>query len=762
MPLSKLQVKPGINRETTNYANEGGFFNGDKVRFRGGYPQKIGGWQNITSSGSTYKGVARILWNYVTTFSQNLLGVGTNQKVYVEFGGTYNDITPIRSTVTLGANPISTTSGSKLVTISATGHGASLNSYVSISGATAVGGLTISGEYEIVDIPTADTFQIIASANASSTASGGGAAVVATFLINAGPATQNLSIGWGGPPWGAGGWGGTTPVGVPTRLWSMLNYGDDLMFAARQGDIYYWTRDTTTWNRAVTLEDKANTVPKSITTGTFSSGAITMVVTDASGINTGSVLSGTGIASGTYVTTAWGGGLTLTLSDATVGSGTVAVTASYAGRHVPNDTMLIINSPVDDFIICMGSNPYNPTNFTETFDPMLVRWSDQDNPMEWVPETTNQSGEKRLSNGSYIVAALNTRQEVLIWTDIALFSMQYIGPPFVWGINLLDDDVSIASQNAAINVNNITYWMGRDKFFVYSGRVETLPCSVRQYVFNDLNEAQIEQIICGNNEAFSEIWWFYPSTNSVVNDRYVIFNYLENTWSFGSMNRCAWSDTNTRTYPMLAFSVQNSYLSQAVTSSDTSVPLYSTVTYPATGVVIVGSEKIYYAGISGNTLINCIRGYDGTIAASHEANDPANYEVPNQVMFHEIEWDDQSTGVAKPIEAFIETSDFDIGQNFNFGFVSRIIPDVKFNGSTSESPSITITVKPREFSGSNYGPAYSNTVTRTATYPVEQYTGQIYTRIRGRQMAFRLDSTGLGVAWQMGNMRIDARADGKR
>jgi len=761
MPLFKLEIRPGINRETTNYANEGGFFNADKVRFRGGFPQKIGGWQNITSSGSTYSGVARVLWNYVTTFSQNLLAVGTNQKVYVEFGGTYNDITPIRSIDALGADPISTTSGSKLVTITAVGHGASLNTFVSISGATAVGGLTIDGEYEIIDIPTTDTFNIIASANASSTAIGGGASVIATFDINSGPPTQNLGIGWGGPPWGAGGWGGSVPAGVPTRLWSILNYGDDLIFAARQSDIYYWTRDTTTWAPAVTLEEKANTVIKTATVGTFSSGSITMVVADASGINTGSVISGSGIVDGTFVTTAWGGGLTLTLSDATVGSGTVAISASFAGRHVPNDTLLVISSPVSDFIICMGANPYSPINFSEPFDPMLVRWSDQDNPMEWVPETTNQSGEQRLSNGSYIVAALNTRQEIIIWTDIAMFSMQYIGPPFVWNINLLDDDISIASQNAAINVNNVTYWMGRDKFFVYTGRVETLPCSVRQFVFNNLNEAQIEQIMCGNNEAFSEIWWFYPSINSVINDSYVIFNYLENTWSIGTLNRSAWSETNTRTYPMLAFSIQTSYLSESINDTDTSIALYSTITYPETGIIVLGSEKIYYSGINGNTLIDCIRGYDGTIAASHEANDTAAFETPNQVMFHEIECDDQSTGVSKPIAAFIETSDFDIGQNFNFGFISRIIPDVKFNGSTAESPSITLTVKPRQFSGSNYGPAYSNTVTRTATFPVEQYTGQVYTRIRGRQMAFMMASTEHCVSWQIGEMRFDGRPDGK-
>lgn len=762
MPLSKLEIKPGINRESTNYANEGGFFNCDKVRFRGGYAQKIGGWENITASGSTYKGVARALWNYVTTLSQNLLAVGTNQKVYVEFGGNYNDITPVRSVITLGADPIETVINSNLVTISATGHGASLNTFVSFSGATAVGGITVDGEYEIVDIPDENSFKIIADSDATSSATGGGASVVATFDINAGPATQSLGIGWGGPPWGIGPWGGSSAYGVSSRYWSIDNFGDDLIFAARDGDIYYWTRDTTTWAKAITLQEKANETPKFITTGTFSSASLTMIVGDQTGINIGSVIAGSGVASGTYVTTAWTGGRTLTLSEVTTGSGTVDITASYAGRHIPNKTTLSINSPVNGFTICMGANPYNPVNFSEPFDPLLVRWSDQANPFEWVPETINQSGEQRLSQGSYIVAALNTRQEILIWTDTALFSMQYLGPPFVWGINLLDDDLSIASQNCAININNITFWMGRDKFYVYSGRAETLPCPVRQYVFNDLNFSQIEQVCCGNNEAFSEVWWHYPSSNSMVNDRYVIFNYLENTWSFGSLNRSAWVDNNTRQYPMLAFGIQTSYLSEDVSSSDTSLPVYNSVTYPSSGVVSIGSEKIHYSSISGNTLVDCTRGYDGTIAASHEANDTVSYESPNQILFHEVDWDDQSTGLNKPISAFIETSDFDIGQNYNFGFVSRIIPDVKFNGSNAASPSISITLKPREFSGSSYGPADSNTVTRTATYPVEQYTGQIYTRVRGRQMSFRLSSDGLGVAWQMGEMRMDVRPDGRR
>lgn len=763
MPLQKLELRPGVNREATSYANEGGYFACDKIRFRSGYPEKLGGWQNISGNGNTYKGVARFLWNYVTLLNQNLLAVLTNQKVYIELGGAYNDITPIASTTTLGTDPIATTNGSKLVTISQTSHGTSIGTYVTISGATAVGGLTIAGEYEIVGIPNANTYTIIAASAATSTATGGGSSVVAELDIDAGLPTYTSNLGWGGPPWGSGGWGSNIPIGTPMRLWSAVNYGDDLIFAEREDAIYYWTKDTVTWSPAVTLQTKANATAKISTTATFASGSTTIVVADATGINTGSVIAGSGIPTGAYVTTAWGGGVSLTLSAATTSSGTVtAVTASYAGRHVPNDVLIVGDSPVNDFIICFGANPYSPTDFNTTFDPLLVRWSDQDNPLEWVPEVTNQSGEQRLSYGSFIAAAASTRQEILVWTDTSLFSMQYLGPPFVWGFNLLDTDISIASQNAMITVNNVTYWMGTDKFFQYSGRVETLPCSLRQFVYSDVNLEQLNQVCVGSNEGFNEIWWFYPSANSTINDRYVIYNYLERIWYYGNLNRTAFAEQSTRNYPMLAFSVQNSYLNQAIDSSQTTITLLNAYAYPASGVVTINSEKIFYSGNSNNILSNCIRGYDGTTAASHVQYSAVTYNVPNQVMFHEIGVDDQSTNTPLPIAAYIETSDFDIQDGQSFGYVWRILPDLNFTGSTASSPSVTLTVKPRQNSGSNYTAADTPTVTRTSTVPIQQYTGQVYTRIRGRQMAFRVDSADLGVAWQMGAMRIDIRPDGRR
>jgi hypothetical protein len=765
MPLQKVQFRPGVNRETTNYANEGGFFTVDKVRFRGGYAQKIGGWVN--QGAGTFFGVPRSLWNWVTISGQNLLAVGTNQKYYVELGGEYYDITPVANTVSLTLDPFTTEAGTRSISISATAHGTTIGSFVTFTGATSitVGGtsLTLDGQFEVISVPGSDTFTIFGPTIAASTVTGGGSHVVSEYQIDAGPAVYTTQVGWGGPPWGFGGWGSSDPQGVPLRLWSQFNYGNDLIFAERRGEVFYWTLDTTSWTRATTIEVKANSITKFSTRGTWASGATTITVTDATGINTGAVVTATGIPAGTFVSETWGGGQAVILSAATTASGTLAnVSFSYAGRHAPNQTNLVVGSPVNDFAICLGSNPYSPVDFTTDFDPLLVRWSDQDNPWEWVPETTNQSGEQRISNGSEIVTGINTRQEILVVTDTAVYSMQYLGPPFVWGFNLLDQDISIASQNAIASVNNTVYWMGKDKFFVYNGRVDTLPCSIRQHIYSTLNQDQIAQVCCGNNEAYSEVWWFYPSTGSNVNDNFVIYNYLENVWSYGTLNRSAFSPQTIRQYAMMAFGIQTSYLDQAINDSITTISLINASSYPNSGIVQIGSEKISYAGIGGNTLTNCVRGFGGTVAASHAIDTTVSFVAPNQVMFHEIGWDDVSTGVPEPIAAFIDSSDFDIGDGDNFQFVSRIIPDVKFLGSTTSTPAVTLSLLPRNYPGSAYGTPESELVTATVVLPIEQYTEQVFTRIRARQLAFRIASTALGVAWQLGAMRFDIRPDGRR
>ena len=703
MPLSKLQFRPGINKESTTYANEGGWYDSEKVRWRSGFPEKIGGWVNLATSTSgvvnTFKGVARNLWNWITLNANNLNAIGTNQKIYIENGGQYYDVTPLTATspVTLANNPITTVSGSALVTITATGG--SVGTYVTFSGATAVGGLTIVGEYEIVTVPNSVSFTIVSPTVATSSATGGGAVVVANYQIAAGSNVFVAGNGWGAGSWSRGTWGSgtdtTAGAGNQIRLWSIDNYGQDLVFAPRNSAIYYWAVNTSSYPRAVTLSS-------------------------------------------------------------------LSTAAGYAGTFVPTSTLQIFTSGIQRFGICFGANPYDPTNANTTFDPMLVRWSDQENIYDWVPTAANQSGELRLSNGSTIVAGLHTRQENLIFTDSALFSMQYVGPPYVWGFSLLTDNISIMGPNAFSTVNGVTYWMGVDKFYAYSGRTETLPCTVRQYVFNDINIAQSYQVVSGTNEGYNEVWWHYPSANSTVNDRYVIFNHLERVWYVGTMNRTAWLDSPLRSYPMGSFSVQNSYLSVAANASVTSLSLINSASYPAAGTIQIDSEIITYTGNSSNTITGCTRGTNNTTAASHIQYAPVTNYIPNQVMYHEDGVDDYSGLLPVAIDAYVQSSDFDIGDGHNFGFVWRILPDVTFSGSTAASPALTMVIQPRVNSGTAYGTPDPNTVTRTASYPVEQYTGQVYTRLRGRQMAFKIESTTLGVAWQLGSPRIDIRPDGRR
>ena len=765
MPLQKLELRPGINRESTTYANEGGFYACDKVRFRSGYAEKIGGW--INQSTNTFNGVCRSLFNWITLASDNLLGVGTNSKIYVENAGIYHDITPLAQTITLPNNPFATTLGSYLVTVTTTSpHNISVGTYVTFSGVSGSGivnGVTLNGNFEVLTVPTSTSFTVLGAVVATSTGSGGGAAVSAEIEISAGNATFSLGLGWGGGPWGFGGWGVGSTIATQIRLWSQDNDRENLLFNPRSGAIYYWEKDTSTWARAITLNAYANTQVKATTEADFLSGVTTITVIDPNGIDTGSVVSGTGIPAGTYVTTAYiAGSYTVPISAATTAPSSGTYTFSYAGRHVPNNTYQVATSSVGNFTIAFGSNPYNPVNFAEDFDPLLVRWSDADNPFEWVPATTNQSGENRLSFGSYIVAALDTRQEILIWTDAAIFSMQYLGPPYVFSQNLLMDNISIASPNAGITVNNVTYWMGVDKFYQYSGRVETLPCSLRQFVFTDINTDQLAQIVAGTNEGYNEVWWFYPTANSLVNNRYVIYNHLERIWYYGDLERSFWLDSPLRQYPMAAFSIQTSYLSAAINSSVTILPIVNAASYANEGVVTIDFEKIYYTGKTSNSLTGCTRGYDGTAATSHIQYSTVSYSVPNQVMNHENGNDDRSTAEILPIAAYIETSDFDIQDGQSFGYIWRMLPDLTFNGSNSNTPSVTLTVKPRQNSGSAYSAANTPTVTETQSFPIELYTGQVYTRVRGRQMSFRMSSADIGVAWQMGMMRLDIRPDGRR
>jgi hypothetical protein len=653
MPLQKLQFRPGLNREGTDYANEGGWYDGDKIRFRSGFPEKIGGWTRL--SNDQYLGIARSLWNWATLNNSNLLGVGTNIKYYIEQGGSYSDVTPfstIQTTLGAAPGPFTATTGSATITVTDGTYNPAVGDYVVFSGATSLGGnitaAVLNQEYVVATVPSSTTFTIEAKsattglpvlANASDTAKGG-ATVTASFEVPIGLETYSIGTGWGTGPWGRGGWGSaytTGGIGQQLRLWSNDNYGEYLFIAPRGGAVYYWIPQGQTY---------PSTTPGGLTTRAQS-------------------------------------------------LATESTAAGFSGQFVPNQTNQVLSSAIQRFIICMGANSYDPADPETPFDPMLVRWSDQENPYEWVPEVTNQAGEFRLSNGSYIMQARATRQEILVWTDSALYSMQYLGPPYVWGFNILMDNISVMSPNSMITINNVTYWMGVDKFYMYSGRVETLPCSLRQYIFNDINKDQAFQVFCGGNEAYNEVWWFYCSTNSNQVDRYVIYNYLDRVWYYGTMARSAWLDSGLRQYPMAA-----------------------------------------------------------------------NYE--NRILYHESAVDDVSGLTPVPIESYVQSSDFDIGDGHNFGFVWRILPDVNFNGSNVNNPQVTMTIKPRQNSGTPYGQADNPAVVSadnygaSSVYNVQEFTGQVYTRLRGRQLAFRIESTTLGVSWQLGSPRMDIRPDGRR
>lgn len=707
MPLTKVLYKNGVNRENTRYTTEGGWYVSDKVRFRQGTPEKIGGWVRI--SANAFLGVCRALWNWATLGGQNLMGVGTNLKYYIEQGGAYNDITPIRtrnyttslsnpfdttntstlvtvndtahgaqagdlvyftgatavggvpaaelntrhvitsitsanayvitvttaatSTVTggggtvaveyyintfaLGADPFATTNGSPVVVVTANSHGAINGDFVTFSGATAVAGLTINGEYQLTYI-NANSYSITASSNANATTTGGGSAVLASYQINTGPAVQVPVAGWGAGAWGLGAWGvGTTSLDS-IRLWSANNFGEDLVYGPRGGNVYYWDASTSVTTRGVAIE----TLP----------GAI----------------------------------------DPPIIQNFIFVSDTYR------------------FVICFGTNDVG----SSTQDPMLIRWSDQESVVDWLPAATNQAGSIRLSRGSGIITALQTRQEIVVWTDTSLYSLQYLGAPLVWGSQLLGDNISIIGPNAVAIGSGIVFWMGKDKFYVYSGRVETLNCDLRKYVFSDINLAQNDQVFAGTNEGFNEIWWFYCSSDSTTINRYVVYNYAEKVWHYGTMARTAWIDVSLRDYPQ---------------------------------------------------------------AATYSYN----------LVSHELGNDDNETGTPVAINAYIESSEFDIQDGHNLGFVYRILPDLTFTGSTSSSPQVTMTLIPMMNSGSGYNNpqsvsgSSSATVARTSTSVIEQFTGQVYVRVRGRQMIFKIESTDLGSAWQLGAPRIDIRPDGR-
>ena len=619
--LKKLTLKAGVNRENTRYTNENGYYVSDKVRFRQGTPEKIGGWTRI--SANFFLGVCRSLWNWVTLGGANLLSVGTNLKFYIEFGGTYYDITPLRvvPAPTINNNPFAA-NGTTTVTVTDTAHGGVTGDFVTFSGATGTYATTWNQEYQI-SVLTVDTYTITV-ASAIPAGSYGGAAVVAAYQINVGPATALPVIGWGAGPWGSGGWGVGTSTSYPIRIWSQSNFGENLVFGYRGGAIYYWD--------------------------------------NATGLSARGVL----------------------------------VSSLAGASDVPLMQNYLMVSDASRFVFAFGVNDYGSI----VQNQMLLRWSDQEDIKMWTPAATNQAGSLLLSHGSKIVTALQTRQEIVVFTDSSLYSLQYQGPPVIWSSQLLGDNISIASQNSAAIASGVIYWMGVDKFYKYDGRIQTVRCDLLRYVYSDINLDQADQFFASTNEGFNEVWFFYCSASSSTIDRYVVYNYIENNgqgvWYYGNMVRTAWLDSGLRNYPMAATDINN-------------------------------------------------------------------------VVYHEYGVDDNSTEVTTAINAVIETAEFDIDDGDRFGFVWRILPDITFNGSTgASSPQVTMTLIPMQNAGSGYtspqstaGTSYAS-IQRIATAPIEEFTGQVYIRVRGRQMILKIESNQIGTQWQLGSPRIDIRQDGRR
>jgi len=935
MPLQKLQFRPGVNREGTTLANEGGWFESDKVRFRSGYPEKIGGW--AAQSYSTFIGTCRSLWNWITLKQYNLLGIGTNLKFYVQdTGGEYYDITPIQeingNTGSAGppvitASTITLTAAGTVLTVSDTAAtGLQVNDFVTIAGAGTIGGIDVNGEYQIATVTSGTTYTVTLATSASG--SNSAATITIAYQINTGRDIFTVGTGWDAGPWSNG----------PTRSFTLganpiaTTSGSNVITVTQTSHGYTTTAGSFFVGQEYRITSLGNTdftligaTENAVVTGSVDTTILTVTAVTSGALTVGTFISGSGITSGTYITsfrTGTGGigtynlnntmtaasttvtGLSPTFTATGVGSGTgtasiayvlisgianasgalditlsgvtgtgavgicsinaantgarsigisgvtstgavntvtktafstntgarsitlsgvtgtgsvvgvnknitksiggvplellngvkfitvtnantftfllnngqlptvnatqtvasaggssvvvnpqnpltstgdpvrgwgdgyttgiplqlrlwsqtnfgetllfsprggglykwspgAATTPAYTtrgtivtGTDVPTAINEILMSDQSRITICFGCNDYGET----TLDPMLIRWSDVEDYTSWDVASTSQAGFNRLSSGSFIVGALQTRQEILVWTDVALYSMQYLGPPYGFGFTILADNISITSPNAMTTANGVTYWMGVDKFYVYAGRVETLPCSLRTYVFNDINRNQEFQFFAGTNEGYSEIWWFYCSANSNVIDRYVIFNYLDRVWYYGTLTRTAWLDSPLREYP------------QAATGS-------------------------------------------------------------NLLVYHEAAVDNGETNPPSPISAYVQSSDFDIGDGHNYGFVWQIVPDITFDGSstpTSQNPSVDFIVRPRQNPGSNYGSANAPTVQSTQsyagqqTYNVQQFTELVYTRVRGRQMAFRVESNTLGTQWQLGTPRMNVRPDGRR
>ena len=712
MPFSALKFKPGINADVTSYSNEGGYVDGNKIRFRSGFPEKIGGW--VKHNSNTYQGSARRLHNWVALDGSDYLGVGTHLKYYVEEGSTFNDITPLRVTTSSGDVTFSATNGSTTVTVIDSAHGANENDFVTFSGADSLGGTVtasvLNAEHKIVRLISSNQYTITVSsaANGSDTGSGG-SSVVGAYQINTG-----LNSTVGGTGWGAGQWSGTTSGALATQLNEAL---DDSETAVDVDD----ETGMTTANDVILVDNElmlvSNTADDNTMTVTRAHSGTAAAEHDDDTL----VRLAVGNASSDNDFVGWGQASAITVSGAQIrtwshdnfgedliinprdgglfywdkSSGLsgraveLSATSTYSGeKSVPTIAKQVLVSDQDRHVIAFGCDGLGATSSATqgngTQDPLLIRFSHQESPVDWFPTATNTAGDLRLGGGSEFVQAVETKQQILCFTNKTVHAMKFIGPPFTFGLEELSKNITIMSSKSAIAVDDAVFWMGVDTFYVYAGQTQQLPCTVKDKVFLDFNFEEKDKVHVGLNTEFGEIIWFYPTSGSSDIDAYVVYNYTEKVWYYGTLARDAWLDRGIRDLPLAT-----------------------------------GSSYLYN---------------------------------------HEIGYDDDGSAMT----SYVESAPMDLGDGDKFVSIKQLIPDVTFAGSTSVNPTVSFTVKAKNYSGATYDQTGSGDTQRSSTSPIEQFTNKLDFRIRGRSFAIRVDSSELGCKYKLGTPRIDIRPDGRR
>lgn len=705
MPLQKLQFRAGINRDSTSYTNEGGWFDGDKVRFRNGLPEKIGGWTKY--SDSQFVGTCRALHTWTALDNTNFIGIGTSQKYYLNAGGTYYDITPLRLTTGGGDVTFSATNGSSTITVTDTDHGANLNDFVTFTNAGTLGGNitadVLNQEYQIASVTASNTYTITAKDTSGSTVTAnssdsgnGGSSTVGAYQINVGLDDNSYGTGWG-----AGIWGGISGSAATTAV----NDGSGMTASATSVTVDSSANFETTGYLLIDSEiiqytGKTSTTFTGLLRGLFG----TTAATHADDATVTEALGGWGMPATTNVAGAllrhwshdnFGEDLVMNVRDGAIyywdksggtSSRAVEISTLAGSTNAPTIAKKVIVSERDRHVLAFGCDSETASG---TQDPLLIRFASQESLTEWNALPTNTAGELRIGTGSEIITAVQTKQQTLVITDVSVHALQFIGPPFTFGITEVGRNTTIISENAAVAVEESVYWMGYREFYVYNGRTQKLVCPVQDFVFSDLNRDQDTKIVAGQNSAYSEVWWFYPSSDATANDKYVVYNYEQNIWYYGTLARTAWVDRGVLLYP---------------------------------------------------------------IAASTD----------NYLYYQEFGLDDGSQSPASGITSFIESSQVTIGDGDKFFFASRVIPDITFRESTNETPQVNLTLKARRFPGTTYNQTDTSSVIQSASTPIELFTEKADIRLRGRSFALRLESTATGVSWRLGTTRVDLRQDGRR